>query len=85
MSRLKEWTSLKRRSYIGKMSTKIKHERIVFEKVPNLKFEDFERSLKNDIECEPSKYRRNAEKFASFGDCKGNHRTIRYIGSTDSL
>jgi hypothetical protein len=32
MSRLEEWTSLKRRSYIGKMSTKIKHERIVFEK-----------------------------------------------------
>jgi hypothetical protein len=85
MSQSEKWTSLKRRSYIGKMSTKIKHEHIVFEKVPNLKFEEIERSLKNDIECEPSEYRCNAEKFASFGDCKGNHRMIRHIGSTDSL
>lgn len=46
MSQSKEWTSLKRRSYIGKMSTEIKHEHIVFENVPNLKFEEIERSKK---------------------------------------
>lgn len=63
MSQSTEWTNLKRRFYIGKMSTKIKHERIVLENVPNLKFEGTERSLKNDIECESSKYRCNAEKI----------------------
>lgn len=62
MGKSREWTSLKRRSYIGKMSTKIKHKCIVWENVPNLKFEEIERSLKNDIECESSKHYRNAKK-----------------------